>query len=220
MAGLISNEKYALYFKKVGLMYKRPEIRASLEIIMSVFTIAILVFAAIRPTITNIVSLQKKIADLEIVNKKADNKIAQLFNAQNQLNTFRSSLRLFDEAVPDSFSYIDSAKRVEYLAKKNNLIVDTLSFSGFTLLGGGKVGGEWATKIAKPTADNTLLDQISFSVSGKPQDVVAFLKEIESMDRLVALNNVALTKQIGLSQTDNTLKASGQMTFYFYTEKQ
>ena len=220
MANLLSNEKYAPYLQKASILYKRPEIRASLEIILSVFTVTILIFAAIRPTVTNIVSLQKKIADLEIVNKKADNKIAQLFNAQNQLNTFRSSLRLFDEAVPDNFSYIDSAKRIEYLARKNNLVVSSLAFSGSTLLEKENISTGWSAKIAKSTGENTLPDQISFSVNGKPQNVIDFLREIESMDRLVELNNVTLTKQIGISQMEDTLKVSGQMTFYFYTELQ
>lgn len=220
MAGLISNEKYSLYFQKVGLLYKRPEIRASLEVILSVFTVTILVFAAIRPTVTNIISLQKKITDQEIVIKKADNKISQLLNAQKQLNAFRSSLKLFDEAVPDSYSYVGSAKRLEYLAIKNHLMIDSLSFSGFTLLKGGNAVGGWATKIAQPTANNTLLDQITFSVYGKPQNVIIFLREVENMDRLVELNSVSLTKQIGLSKSEDTLKATGQMTFYFYTEIQ
>jgi len=220
MAGLISNEKFSLYFKKVSLLSKRPEIRASLEVILSVFTVAILVFAAIRPTVTNIISLQKKITDQETVIKKADNKISQLFNAQKQLNTFRSSLKLFDEAVPDSYSYVGSAKRLEYLAIKDHLMIDSLSFSGFTLLKGGNAVNQWATKIAQPTANNTLLDQITFSVYGTPQNVIIFLKEIENMDRLVELNNVSLTKQVGLSKSEDTLKATGQMTFYFYTELQ
>lgn len=220
MASILSNEKYSLYFQKAGILYKRPEIRASLEIVLSVFTVTILVFAAVRPTVTNIVSLQKKISDMEIVNKKSDNKIAQLFNAQNQLETFRSSLRLFDEAVPDNFSYIDSAKRIEYLARKNNLTINTLSFLGFNLFEKGSAKTEWSAKIAKPTEGNTLQDQISFSVNGKPQNVIVFLKEIENMDRLIELNSVNLTKQIGLRQVDDTLKADGQMTFYFYTKLQ
>jgi hypothetical protein len=200
-------------------MYKRPEIRASLEVILSVFTVTILVFAAIRPTLTNIVSLQKKIEDQEVVNKKADNKIAQLLSAQTQLNTFRSSLRLFDEAVPDDFSYIDGAKRLEYVARKNNLEVETVTFPGYTIFGGGKVVGDWFAKIIKPNA-NILSAQLSFNVVGKPQDVISFLKEIENMDRLVSLNSVSLTKQVGVSRAEDSLKATGQMTFYFYTQQQ
>jgi len=220
MAGLLSDEKYSHYFQKVGLLYKRPEIRASLEVILSVFTVTVLVFAAIRPTITNIVSLQKKIADQEVVNKKADNKITQLFNAQKQLSAYSNDLMLFNAAVPDTYSYVDSAKRIEYLAKINSLTVETLNFSGIALLTGGKIAGDWAEKISKPTADNTELDRVIFSVSGKPQNIINFLKEVEKMDRLAGIENVSLTKQVGLEKTEDVLRATGQITFYFYAEKQ
>ena len=108
---LINNEKYSLLYQRINLIYQKPEIKASLEVILSVFTVTVLIFAAIRPTLTNIASLQKKIEDLNTFNIKADNKIAQVFNAQTQLNTYRDKLRLFDEAVPDNFSYYDMAGR-------------------------------------------------------------------------------------------------------------
>lgn len=220
MAGLISSEKYSLYFQKVGLLYRRPEIKASLEIILSIFTVTILVLVAIRPTLTNIVQLQKKITDQELVNKKADNKIVQLFNAQKQINNFSSRLSLFDAAVPDAFSYTDSAKRIEYLARANNLVVDSMSFPGYALARGAAVTEAWALSIIKPSGANTLLDKVSFAVNGKPQEVVTFLREIEKMDRLATVESVTLTKQVGLNQAASTLKASGFVTFYFYSDQQ
>lgn len=219
MSGLLSNEKYSLYFKKVGLLYHRPEIKASLEIILSVFTVMFLIFAAIRPTVTNIVSLQKKIQDMEVVNKKADNKISQLLNAEKQLSSLRNSLYLFDQAVPDNFSYVDSAKRLEYLSRINNLTLDTLSFSGITLLSGGSLPPDLTAKLTIPGANNSLPELVSFSIIGSPANVISFLKQVENMDRLASLNNVSISKQTSLEKMDNALKASGQLTFYFYSNK-
>ena len=202
-------------------MYKRPEIRASLEIILSVFTVTVLIFAAIRPTLTNVTQLQKKITDQEVVSKKADSKISQLLNAEKQLGIFSGSLRLFNEAVPDKYTYTDGAKRLEYVARKNGVTVDTMSFSGFTLFAGSgtKTKESWSAKISKPDANSILTDQVSFSVSGKPQNVITFIQEIENMDRLAAVNKVSLAKQIGLNKAEDTLKATGVLTFYFYSEK-
>lgn len=220
MSGLLSNEKYAIYFKKVGLLYRRPEIKASLEIILSVFTVMILIFTAIRPTITNIISLQKKIEDMEVVNKKADNKISQLLNAEKQLSSLRSNLYLFDQAIPDKFSYVDSAKRLEYLSRTNNLTIDNLSFSGITLLSSGALPADLTAKLTKSGANNSLPDQISFSIIGSPANIITFLKQVEKMDRLASLDNVSLSKQTSLEKEEgNKLKASGQLTFYFYSDK-
>jgi len=219
MANILSNEKYALYFQKVNLLYKRPEVRASLEVILSVFTVTILVFAAIRPTLTNITTLQKKITYQEVVNKKADNKITQLLGAQKQLETYTQNLYLFEEAVPDDFSYADGARRVELIAKKNGMIIDSLGFEGVVLKEGKKTSGAWKDKI-NLAKNNLLIDKVNFTMSGKPSNTMNFLKEIENMDRLAVLNNISLSKQVGTEKTGDTLKVSGDMTFYFYSDKQ
>lgn len=220
MASLLNNDKYSLYSQKIGLLYKRPEVKASLEVILSVFTITILIMVAIRPTLVNITSLQKKIADQETVNKKADNKITQLINADKQLKEFASSLYLYDDAVPDGYKFSDGAGRIEYLAKKNNLKIESLSFSGYNLTGGEATKLDWFSKMAKLDPSNVTIEEVSFTITGKPQGVVDFLKEIENMDRLAILNNVTLAKQTGQTKAEDVLKASGSVRFYFYYIKQ
>jgi hypothetical protein len=217
MANILSNEKYALYYQKIGLLYKRPEIQASLEIILSVFTVLILISAAIRPTLVNITSLQKKIDDQTVVDKKADNKIIQLLNAQKELTTYSDSLYLFDAAVPDNFTYSENAERLQFLAKKNSLTMESLSFPGYALLGNSNSGMDWGKKILKTVNDGVFPEQIDFAIKGKPQNVINFLAEVENMDRLAILNSVTMTKQVGQTQAEDTLKASGRMSFYFYS---
>ncbi len=215
---LINNERYSLLYQRINLIYQKPEIKASLEVILSVFTVTILIFAAIRPTLTNIASLQKKIEDLNSFNIKADNKIAQVFNAQTQLNTYRDKLRLFDEAVPDNFSYYDMAGRIEVLAKKNGLTAQTISMPGIKLFGTSKPVGDWAQKLTAKDQNNIIQMNVSFAVSGPPKNVKAFLIELENMDRLALLNSVVLSTEPGTVQGTQTLKANGQIYFYFYQE--
>jgi hypothetical protein len=73
--------------------------------------------------------------------------------------------------------------------------------------------------VTKTTENNLIPDQLSFSVMGKPQNVITFLKEVENMDRLAELNAINLTKQIGTSKTEDILKATGKLTLYFYDTK-
>lgn len=217
MPSLISNEKYALYYQKIGLLYQRPEVKASIEIILSVFSVIVLIMAAIRPTLVNVASLQKKIEDQETVNRKADTKITQLLNAQKELENYGANLILYDDAVPDDFSYTDVSERLEYLAKQSGVNLESLIFPGYTLFGKGAAKGDWGSKIVKPGANNVIADVASFSLTGKPQNVIAFLKSVESMDRLAVLNSISLTKQLGVTKNDDLLKAMGQMTIYFYS---
>jgi Tfp pilus assembly protein PilO len=217
---LLSNEKYSLYYQKIGLIYQRPEIKASLEIILSVFVVTGLILAAIRPTLTNIAALQKRIDDLESVDKKADNKIAQVFNSQNQLSTFQDKLRLFDEAVPDKFSYYNMAGRIESLARKRGLTVQTVSMPGIKLFGKGKGVGEWSTKTLTKNANKIIKSSISFAVSGDPETVRVFLEEVENMDRLAQLESVVMSTEIGQANRALSLRVTAEISFYFYIENE
>lgn len=217
---LINNEKYSLYYQRINLIYQKPEIRASLEIILSVFMVAILIFAAIRPTLTNIAVLQKKIEDLESVNKKADIKIAQVFSSQNQLEVFKDKLSLFDEAVPDGLSYRDMAGRVEALAKRKDLSVQAITMPGIRLFGTGKGTGEWASKLLIKDTTNIVKANVTFTVSGDPRKIREFLIEIENLDRLTFLQNVTMSLEPGQAGSSSSLKATGQISFYFYQENE
>lgn len=216
MAGIISNEKYSLYYQRIGLIYQRPEVKASLEVILSVFTVTLLIFAAIRPTLTNIATLQKKIDDQEVLNKKADNKITQLFNAQTQLSNYQNQLPLFDSAVPDNYSYYDVVARLEYVAKTNGVKVESVNIPGVKLYGMGKPGGDWGTKLLAKDSASLLTAPVQFTISGNPQNVVKTVADLENLDRVTQLKSISFSKEPGATSGTEVLKAQGQIVFYFY----
>ncbi len=217
---LINNEKYALYYQRIGLIYQRPEVKASLEIILSVFMVTVLIFFAIRPTVINIAALQKRIEDLSSFNKRADLKIAQVFESQNQLSVFRDKLRLFDEAVPDKFSYQGMAGRIEVLARKSGLTIQTISMPGIRLFGTGKGNGGWASKLLTKSASNIVRSSVSFAVSGDPKKVREFLGNLENLDRATLLESITMTTETGRAGKTSSIKATGQVSFYFYLENE
>ena len=217
---LINNEKYSLYYQQISLIYQRPEVKASLEIVLSVFMVTGLIFFAIRPTVTNIAALQKRIEDLNSFNKKADLKIAQVFDSQNQLSVFQDKLRLFDEAVPDKFSYQGMAGRIEVLARKSGLTIQTISMPGIRLFGTGKGNGGWASKLLTKSASNIVRSSVSFAVSGDPKKVREFLGNLENLDRATLLESITMTTETGRAGKTSSIKATGQVSFYFYLENE
>jgi hypothetical protein len=216
MAGLLNSERYTKYYKNLTLMYQRPEVRAPLEVILSVVMVAVLISLAIRPTLSNIVGLQKKIADQETVDVKADKKIAQLFNAQSQLSEYSDKLILYDRAVADKLSYFDIVSRMEILTKRNNLLIDQISAPGSQIYGSSKTTEEWMGKVAKKEADGSISLDVNISVYGLPKDIRNFLGEVENMDRLSMIRNVLLSKEKQSSKEGDKLKATLQIRFYFY----
>lgn len=212
--GIVNNERYARYYHKIGMIYERPEIKASLEVIFSVFMVILLIFAAIRPTLTNLTALQKRITDKESLNTKADRKISQLFSAQEQLDRFSTSLSLYDSAVPENFSYVDQLGRVEQLARSNNLEVDSVSIPGIIMTGDSKGVGEWSGKLLKPDSEKIITTPVDFQVSGKPKQIRDFLVQLEGMDRLTTIKSVNLIKETGSTKGTEKIRASGQVNFY------
>jgi len=211
---IINNERYAKYYHKLGAVYERPEIKASLEVIFSVFMVVLLIFAAIRPTLTNLTALQKRISDKESLNTKADKKISQLFSAHEQLDQFSSFLNLYENAVPQQFNYTEMIGRVEQLARSNNLEVEVVSVPGISLIGDSKGVGEWSTKLLKPDGEKIITTPVDFQVSGKPKQIRDFLVQLESMDRLTTIKSVNLIKETGSSKGTERIKAGGQVNFY------
>ncbi|KKT40025.1 hypothetical protein A3K29_01405 [Candidatus Collierbacteria bacterium RIFOXYB2_FULL_46_14] len=215
---LINNEKYSLFYQRISLIYQRPEVKASLEVILSVFTVTLLIFAAIRPTLANVASLQKKVEDLDSVNKKADNKIAQVFAAQADINKFQDKLHLFDEAIPNEFSYYDMAGRIELIARRFGLTVQTVSVPGVRVFGNGKGFGDWSLKILTKNPSNIIQTGVSFTVTGDPTNIDGFLNEMENLDRLAILDSITLSSEPTTTKGIKTIKANGLVYFYFYSE--
>lgn len=216
LTNLINSERYSKYYHRLGVIYQRPDIKASLEVILSVFMISMLIFLAIRPTITNIAALQKKIQDEEAVNVKADKKITQLFTASDQLAANSALLGLYDKAVASKFSYLDILGRVEKLARSAGLEITNLSLPGTDLIGQGKAVGSWAAKIIKSDNSGIKTMALNFQVAGKPIQIRNFLVEVERMDRLAIIKNLELAKEVGTIKGSERVKASGQINFYFY----
>lgn len=216
MARLLDNERYSRYYQRLSMVYQTPEVKASLEVILSVFMVSVLIFAAIRPTLTNIASLQKKIDDQEALDSKADKKIAQLFSARSQLDDYQDRLPLFDRAVGKKVSFYDPASRVEVLAAKNNLSIDGMVIPGSEVWGSGKATGDWSGKLVKKESDGSMVSDVSLVVYGTPAEVRKFLIDVENMDKLTMIKNVVFLKETGQLKGTGRLKVSIQIQFYFY----
>jgi hypothetical protein len=223
MAQSLVNQQYSIYLQRVNLIYQRPEVKASLEIILSVFTVTMLIFFAIRPTITNIFSLQKKITDQEVLLKKTDNKIAQLINAQKQISDNSEIISLLSVGVPDKFDYFNYAKRVEILASKNNVNLDSLSLPGQSIAGTPSllnVPADKAKNYITPDKDGLSKVLTNFVVYGDQNGVFGFLSDLENMDRVALIDSLDISKTLKTAlDTKGSLKVTGQVYFYTFNNK-
>jgi len=188
---------------KLRQVYRRPEIRASLEIIFSVFTIAFLLMVVIRPTIGIVAELQKKITDQDLVDKKMTSKISQLARAKNDLASFGGQLDLFYRAVTDNPETSNLAKRISLLIQESGLEINSFTIGSVPILGkrinlgnkDSKVAGEDLNKPRVVTGTKIAFTEISFDLLGSQNQALVFLSSLEKIDRVVKLNNVDIKRE-------------------------
>jgi hypothetical protein len=219
MSSLISNIRYNSYYQRAMVAYQKPEIKASLELILSVIVVAVLLLIAIRPTLANIASLQKKIEDVDSVIIKADNKITQLTRAQEVLATNTSMRDLLNVAVGDDLMYSLLSKRLEILALENNLKIESIKLPGRAVTGD-------TTRMSAQTRDKTKGSltvtpggltqiEIAMSVSGSQKSVFDFAQAVENMDRIVRVESMAVSKSVSnIVEAQTDLKAEIKMVAY------
>lgn len=218
MAQNILLSRYSVYYQRATVLYQKPEIRASVEIILSVFAVAMLIFFAIRPTIINIFALQKNITDQEAVLKKAENKIGQLLKAEKQLSDFSDRLNLIDSAVPTGKSFFAFAKRVEIIALDSGIKIESYSFPSDHMSGITNLKQIDATKIKNLTkvGPNGLVEyKVNIKISGNQKTITSFLNRLENMDLLAFVKEFTISKdQKGTNQVAKELKADVTVLFY------
>lgn len=212
---------------KLRTVYERPEIKASLEIVLSVFMVVILLTLAIRPTLATVATLQKKIEDQTLVDNKLGTKITQLTRANADLSTYADRIPDFSSAVTDLPDESGLAKRLEIVARENNITLNTLSFDAIPLFGNEINLADKDRAKGKPKMEDggkVASFEISFDISGGAEQVFDFLAGIENLDRVLLISNVSFkkeeTKAAGTTAAVNNVHTIGKASgFYVLANK-
>ena len=215
-----NQERYHLYYQKARRVYQRPEVHASVEVIVSVFAVALLSLIAIRPTLTTVVTLRKKIEDQSVVEKKLTNKISQLVQVEQQLTEYANDLALFRKALPDSFEYGALSKRLEIIAFENSLTIDTLSFSEVPVIG-GQILLQRDKKDTEKKGDTRVSDfRVNLTIRGGEMEIIRFVESIERMDRFIEVKSVTINSSDGKTKAKKQtgLTANISANGYYFME--
>lgn len=208
-------------------IYKRPEIKASIEIILSVFAMAFLLMVVVRPTIGIVAQLQKKITDQDLVDKKMTSKITQLARAKNDLTTFGGQLDLFSKAITDDPGTSDLAKRLSLLVQESGLSVNTFSIGSVPVLGkrinlgnkDSKVAGVDPNKPKLIAGTKVAYTEIVFDLLGSQKQALDFLAALEKIDRLIKITSVDIKreeqKDVDLEKNFKGVRLNGRASVYY-----
>ncbi len=120
--------RYRSYFSHVISQYKeRSDLKAYLEMFLSLITISIFTIFALRPTLLTIAQLVKDIETKKETIVRMDKKIASLAQAQSQYESERAKIAVLESAVPKSGQPDIFARQIEGLVGSHQL--STVSFT-------------------------------------------------------------------------------------------
>ena len=199
--------RYKGFFLDILAIYNsRPNLKAYLELILSLGTIVIFSIYAIKPTVLTIVELNSEIKSKENTVLLLTQKISNLKIASNLLQKESQNLEIIDNAVPTGANVEQLVKQIEKIALDNSVAIRNFSSANIFLKGNSdkKVESELP---------------VSFSITGNYQNLFQFLQTIENLRRPFRIDSFVFNSNI---TADNekfiVLTISGNVP-YEYEEK-
>ncbi len=183
----------------VALYRRRPDLKAFLELLLSLVTIGAFAFLAIRPTALTISNLLKEKAEKEDTIRKMDTKIQNLQIAQGVLSSQSAKISLLKDAVPSNPDLGPYIRQIEGVAKKDNIATQNFGSDEITLVGTPAKEVVAAGEEKKPMPPNAESIGVLVSVSGDYNGVSSFLGDLELLRRPLLFDNITFSA----TQIDN-----------------
>jgi Tfp pilus assembly protein PilO len=183
---------------------QKSDLKAYLELFLSLAAIIIFGLFAIRPTLINIGKLLTEIKAKEDVVNTMSEKIENLKTAQQIYNQNKGKVDTAKSAILDEPSPQTLIRQVEAASMDSSVFLTNLSISGVDLL--GVTNAQVTPQTAQSLTDENILT-FSLTVTGDFNPLLSFLKEVENLRRPIKLNEVTLGKVIS-SQGESVLQLS------------
>lgn len=187
-------------FDIVALYKRRPDLKAFLELLLSLTTIGVFAIFAIRPTALTISNLLKEKAEKQNTVKDMDIKIQNLQTAQGLLAQEGINIALLQDAVPKDPNLGPYIRQLEGLIKKDNVTAQNLGSDEVTLAGTPPPQTTLALEQTKAFPPNASKLNIVISVSGDYNGISSFLGDLEFLRRPLSFDNITFTS----TQIENT----------------
>lgn len=184
-AASLKRTSTASYKKSLSNFYEKPSARVSSALILTIFAIIFFATFAIRPTLTTIVELNKKIDDQKIVVEKLENKATALATAQSEYLLIEDKIPLVDAAIPKTNSLDTLLKQIEGIAASINIPLDSIQVDQVS----------FPEEIDKRDQGNVLELPLNISLSSPYLDIKEFMILLSKMKRLVSIDSVSFSTE-------------------------
>ena len=192
--------QYKKYAKAIGPFIDSPKTKNYSTVIFFFLVLSVFGWYAIRPTIQTILYLRREIKDKTEMNKKMDEKIYALIEANSIYENSQNLLPVLSEAMPKTPEALDLVSQMNNLAKDKQVLLSSLRMSDIPL----------TTQSGSVNARAYAEFPVIFDLEGPYLSVVSFLKELVTMRRIVTIQsmNFIPMKQAFLSASDSAKPSS------------
>jgi hypothetical protein len=194
-----------LFLNVVALYKQRRDLRAFLELVLSLSTIIIFVVFALKPTAVTIISLYSQIRNKQDALNSLNQKVSNLQTANNVFNQNKGFIPDIDAAVFTNPEPDTTSKQILGLASKNSVSLLGVSVGQIMLIGKSAASKDSSTK---PLPGNALSMPVSISVKGSYLGLLAFIKDLETLRIPVKIDSLTINS----SQTEGGSVIVGTIT--------
>jgi len=189
-----SYARYKEFFLNIAALYKKKaELRAFLEIILSLSTITIFLLFALKPTVITIISLLQQIKEKQATLTVLTQKVSDLEKVNSLLQQNQASIQNINIAVPTLAKPNILAGQVLGLAAKNSVEVLGFSVNQITLV--GKIESKNVSDF-KPLPGNAKEMPFSLSVRGPYVNLNAFINDFENLRIATKIDTLGVSSSI------------------------
>lgn len=208
---------YKRYVRNLALMYqKRQDLRAFVELLLSLSAITIFGLFAIRPTIITIIDLNNQITEKRNTLSQLNAKITALDEAQEALNRNRPSLELVENAIPSSPFPELYLRQIEGLANKHSLLILDVNTGGIQILGSSAPAEETSkdpTENVDTFPSPAKSFEFGFTLLGNYQSIHSFLRDFESLRRPMYQDSLNIRLAQGEIPGELALSVTGRIAY-------
>ncbi len=175
----------------LAIYRQRSDLRAFLEIILSLVTLIIFTVFALKPTALTMISLTKEIKEKQDTLNGLNQKINDLQTANNVFIENQNIIPNIDASVftlpqPDTIS-----KQIMAVSQKDSVDVIGLNIGQLTMRGPNTIAKE--TTDLKPLPDGAQAINLSISVRGSYSNLILFLKDLENLRTPIKIDTMTIS---------------------------
>lgn len=179
-------ERYKKYYLSLEPVFNKPSNQAYTMVIFSFLAISLFGWYAVRPTMQTIFTLKREISDRTDIDKKMEDKISALIEAQAAYENIQNDIPVLSQALPMSPEPIRAVAQIRALASDSGVAITGLSVPSVLLQ-------NEPTKSKLPSVGKVNSIPVTLAVAGVYADIKKFLLGITNLRRITQIVGMSFT---------------------------